>query len=326
MNNLINTNKKKSITIIIPCYNENNNINELIIELNKVTKNISNIIFTYFFIDDGSSDQTFQVIKNLSRKNNKIQALRLTRNFGSHVAISAGIEHTADSNAIIVISSDLQEPPELITDFIKKWNEGYKVIWGIRKERSQSFFGKLFSNIFYSLFIKFSNLKNYPKEGPSCFFLLDKKIYVNWKKFKEKNRFVFGLISWMGYKSTSIKYKQIPRAHGKSSYDIFKLIKLAIDSIVSFSFLPIRIISYLGIVISLVSFFYASYLIINKIFFSIALDGLSQIIVIILLLGGIQLITLGIIGEYIWRGVDESRNRPLYIISEKINVNNKIDI
>ena len=142
--------QSKKITIVIPCYNENNNINELIIELNKVTKKINNIIFTYFFIDDGSSDQTFQVIKNLSRKNNNIQALRLSRNFGSHVAISAGIEHTSDSNAIIVISSDLQEPPELITDFIKKWNEGYKVIWGIRKERSQSFLGKLFSNIFYS--------------------------------------------------------------------------------------------------------------------------------------------------------------------------------
>ena len=168
-------------------------------------------------------------------------------------------------------------------------------------------------------------MKNYPKEGPSCFFLLDKKIYVNWKKFKEKNRFVFGLISWMGYKSTSIKYKQKPRAHGKSSYNFFKLIKLAIDSIVSFSFLPIRIISYLGIAISLVGFIYAIYLIINKIFFSMTIDGWTELTVIILLLGGLQLITLGIIGEYLWRGIDESRNRPLYIISDKINCDNQID-
>ena len=323
MNNSIKINKKKSITIIIPCYNEYENINELIIELNKATKKISNIIFTYLFIDDGSSDQTFQYIKQHSIKNKKIQALRLSRNFGSHVAISAGIEYTTQSNAVIIISSDLQEPPELITDFVKKWNEGYKVVWGIRKKRSQSFLRKLFSKIFYAFFVRASNLKNYPKEGPSCFFLLDKKVYEDYKKFKEKNRLISGLISWTGYKFTSVIYKQKPRIYGKGSFNFFKDIKLALDSIVSFSFLPIRIISYLGIIISLVSFAYAIYLITIKIFLNIAIEGWTEIIVIILLLGGIQLITLGIIGEYVWRGIDESRNRPLYIVSEKINFNNK---
>ncbi len=307
------------ITIIIPCYNEEKNIELLFEKIKDNLKNITDFEFNYLFIDDGSSDNTFQVIEKLANKYNNIQAIQLSRNFGSHIAISAGVENVKQSNSLIVISADLQEPPDIIIRLIKKWLEGYEVVWTIREKRSQSFIGKIFSNMFHKLFLKASNFNNYPKEGPSASFLLDKKVYLNWKKFRESNRMIFGMIAWMGFKHTYIKYLQNSRMSGKSSYTFFKLIKLAIDSFVSFSFAPIRIISYIGIIISILSFVYASFLIFEKFYFDVIITGWTSLMVIILILGGVQLITLGIIGEYVWRGVEESRNRPLYLISKKIN-------
>ena len=198
-------------------------------------------------------------------------------------------------------------------------NNDYEVVWTLRKKRSQSLLGKVLSKTFYKIFTNYSELKNFPKGGPAGCFLLDKKVYKNWIKFKESNRMVLGMISWMGFKQNTIEYIQEKRNHGKSSYNFFSLLKLAIDSFIAYSFAPIRAISFLGIVISCFSFLYAIYLIFEKFYFNTVLTGWTSIMVIILLLSGLQLITLGIIGEYIWRGVAESRNRPLYLISKKIN-------
>jgi dolichol-phosphate mannosyltransferase len=148
---------------------------------------------------------------------------------------------------------------------------------------------------------------------------LDKKVFKNWKRFKESNRMVLGMVSWMGFNQTSINYDQNTRYSGKSSFNFFKLLKLAIDSFIAYSFAPIRLISLLGIIISSISFFYAIYLIIENLIYKTNITGWTSLMVIVLFLGGVQLITLGIIGEYVWRGVDESRNRPLYLISKKIN-------
>ncbi len=308
-----------NITIVVPCFNEEKNLEQLIIKLDQATGSIPGITFRYLLVDDGSADATFETIRSLSKTNSKIRALQLSRNFGSHIAISAGIEHVADSDAAIVISADLQEPPELIGELIKKWKEGYEVVWTIREKRAQSVIGKVLSKSFYKLFIKASGLKNYPKEGPSAFFLFDKKICNHWSRFKETNRMIIGMAAWMGFRQTFIRYEQNERHSGKSSFTFMKLIKLAIDSFVSFSFAPIRFISYLGILISLVGFLYSIILIWNKIFNGIGPTGWTSIMVVVLFLGGIQLITLGVIGEYIWRGVEESRNRPLYLISERID-------
>ena len=310
---------KNSVTFVIPCLNEEQNIPILIERLKCATKNIPNINFTYLFVDDGSSDSSFKLLKKLSTNDNSIKVIMLSRNFGSHIAITAGIENANDSDAIIVISSDLQEPPELTSKLIDKWQDGFEVVWTIRKIRAQSFIEKFISSLFHKLFFWSSGLRNYPKEGPSGFFLLDNKVSRNWYKFKESNRMIFGMIAWMGFNQTSIKYIQEYRTMGKSSYTIYKLIKLSIDSIVSFSFAPIRFVIYLGITISLIGFVYALFLIVNWFYTGTTPEGWTQIMVAILFLGGLQLITLGIIGEYIWRGVEESRNRPLYLISEKIN-------
>jgi polyisoprenyl-phosphate glycosyltransferase len=310
----------KIINIIVPCYNEEKNLERLLLNLDEVLT-IPGHKFNYLFVDDGSSDDTFGYLAEISLGRKNLRVLKLSRNFGSHIAISAGIEHSMDADAVIVLPADLQEPPELIPELLLKWEEGNEVVWTIREKRAQSAIGKLFSSAFYKLFIKGSNLINYPKEGPSGFFLLDKKVCKQWVKFKESNRMIIGLIVWMGFNQSKIYYKQDERFAGKSSWSYMKLIKIAIDSFVSFSYAPIRFISYLGISISLIGFVYAITLIINKIFFGIGPTGWTSIMVVVLFLGGIQLITLGLLGEYIWRGVDESRQRPVYLISEKINFN-----
>jgi len=311
--------QKGEITIVVPCYNEEKNLAELWKKLKQTTEEIKSFSFDFLFIDDGSYDKTFEKIKTLGDENSKVRAIKLSRNFGSHIAITAGVENAAGSDASIVISADLQEPPELIESLINKWREGFDVVWTVRKKRAQSIIGKLFSRAFYKLFISGSGLKNYPKEGPSGFFLIDKKVIEQWPKFKESNRMIIGLVAWMGFKQTSICYRQNERTSGKSSFTFRKLIKLAIDSFVSFSFAPIRFMSYIGIIISLIGFIYAIVLIFNKVFLDIGPTGWTSLMVVVLCLGGLQLIMLGILGEYIWRGVDEARNRPLYLISEKLN-------
>ncbi|MEI6899769.1 MAG: glycosyltransferase family 2 protein [Bacteroidota bacterium] len=310
---------KANITIVVPCFNEEKNIERLLEKLNDATSSVTDVNFTYLLVDDGSADGTFNVIRNAAKTQPKIRAIKLSRNFGSHVAISAGIENAAGSDAAIVISADLQEPPELIGELISKWRNGSEVVWTIREKRAQSFIGKSLSKSFYKLFIKASGLKNYPKEGPSAFFLLDQKVCLQWRKFKETNRMIIGMVAWMGFKHSCIYYQQNERNSGKSSFTFMKLIKLAIDSFVSFSFAPIRFISYLGVIVSLIGFIYSLVLIFNKLFLGIGPTGWTSIMVVVLFLGGIQLITLGIIGEYVWRGVEESRSRPLYIIAEEIN-------
>jgi len=309
----------KNINIIIPCFNEQNNIDKLINRLDSITLSIKEYSFVYFFIDDGSDDNSYDIIKQHGKINPKIQAIKLSRNFGSHISISAGIENSK-SDAVIVLPADLQEPPELISKFIDEWENGNEVVWAIRTKRAQSFLGKMFSRFFYKIFVNFSVLKNYPKEGPSAMFLLDRKVCENWNRFQESNRMIIGLISWMGFKQSKILYDQEKRIGGNSSWSFMKLLKIAIDSFVSFSFAPIRFISYLGIMISIIGFIYAGILLYNRIFLKIGPEGWTSIMIVVLILGGAQLITLGIIGEYIWRGVDESRKRPLYLISEKLNL------
>ncbi len=314
---------RKSITIVVPCFNEQDNLEKLILKLDQVTGALHGVDFTYLLVDDGSADKTFSVIRSLGLADPKIKAIQLSRNFGSHIAISAGIENAANMDAVIVISADLQEPPELIGELIEKWQEGFEVVWTIRKKRAQSFLGKFLSRTFYKLFIKASGLKNYPKEGPSAFFLFDKKVCQQWSKFKETNRMIIGMAAWIGFRQTFIRYRQSERHSGKSSFTFTKLVKLAIDSFVSFSFAPIRIISYMGIIVSLIGFLYSIVLIWNKLVNGTGPTGWTSIMIVVLILGGIQLITLGVIGEYIWRGVEESRNRPLYLISEKVNFNDE---
>lgn len=313
-------NLSKKINIVVPCYQEEENIARTINGIEKEINEIKNIDFNILLIDDGSNDESFKKIKSLASTNKSIKGIKFSRNFGSHNAISAGIDFSKNYDAIICIPGDYQEPPSLIKSLIEKWVNGNEVVWSIRKKRKQSIFGKLFSKLFYFIFLRISYLKNYPKEGPSGCFLLDKKIIYNWGKIKETNLMAIGMIVWMGFKQSYVEYNQLDRMKGKSSYSFGKLFNLAINTIVSFSYFPIRLISFLGILFSIVGFVYAIFLVYNKFYGNSVMEGWTSLMVIILFLGGIQLLTLGIIGEYIWRGVDESKQRPTYLISEKVNI------
>ena len=255
--------KKNILSIIVPTFNEEKNIDELIKRLFQITSRVDDFEWLYLFIDDGSQDETFYKLKDYAVNNKSVRVLRLSRNFGSNIAISAGIEN-CNSDAIIVTSADLQEPPELIEELIAKWKRGYQVVWTVRKSRAQSLFGRIFSKVFSKLFRYSSGLKNFPEEGPSGYFLIDKKVAELWGEFKEANRSVGGMLAWLGFKQTVLQYEQSERYAGKSSFTFMKLVKLAIDTFVSFSYMPIRAISYVGILTSFLGFFYAVFLIINK--------------------------------------------------------------
>ncbi len=314
------TNLSKKINIVVPCYQEEENIIHTVNGIKNEINGIENINFNILLIDDGSNDKSFEIIKSLAVNDKNIKGIKFSRNFGSHNTISAGIDFSKNYDAFICIPGDFQEPPILIKSLINKWLQGNEVVWSIRKKRKQSIIGKLLSKLFYFIFLRVSYLKNYPKEGPSGCFLLDKKVIDSWSKIKETNLMVIGMIVWMGFKQSFVEYNQLDRIKGVSSYSFRKLLNLAINTLVSFSYFPIRLISFIGIIFSIVGFVYAIFLVYNKFFGNSIVEGWTSLMVIILFLGGIQLLTLGIIGEYIWRGVDESKQRPTYLISEKINI------
>ena len=308
------------LSIIIPCFNEEKNIDELLERLRKTLKKLKNTVYELVFVDDGSTDKTYSYLCKKANNDKKIKILKLSRNFGQHISISAGLDYVSDPNCCVIIPADLQEPPEKIPEMIENWMQNYEIVWAIRKKRKQNILNKMFSRLFYYVFIKSTGFKNYPKEGPSSFFLIDKKIIQNWKNFKEKNRMILGMIAWMGFTQSKVYYEQSVRKNGSSGFNFFSLLKLAIDSIISFSYVPIRLVSVLGIITSLMGFFYSFYLVFSYFFLLKPIQGWTSIMVVVLILGGLQLVTLGILGEYIWRGLDESRDRPLYLISEKKNI------
>ena len=314
-------NNKRIITIIIPCFNEGSNIDKLINSLMGEIKNIENYNFDLLFVDDGSIDNTYEKIKNICISKKNVKCIKLSKNFGFHIAISAGIDFIENSDSIIILPADMQEPASLIHKMIKEKEKGNDIVWSIRKIRKLNFINSLFTKLFYKLFIKLTGFHDYPKEGPSAFFLINKQIYTNFTRFKEGNRMTNIMIFSMGFKQATVSYDEQERSSGSSSYTLIKKIKIAIDSIVSFSYAPIRFISLIGSLIALISFIYMVITLYEYFISNITIPGYTTLLIVILFLGGIQLLTLGILGEYLWRNSLESKKRPLYYISDKINFN-----
>lgn len=307
------------ISIIIPIYNEKENILLLYERLSNVVKETSICDFEYIFVDDFSTDGSFEILKDILKKDKRVKLLKFSKNFGSHIAYVAGLSHSS-GNAAIAMSADMQEPPELVSELIKKWQDGYEVVWAVREEREESMMKVLFAKLYYFIMNKIA-LKNFPITG-SDMFLIDKKVLDVIASVKEKNTSLFGLICWSGFSQSTIPYNRERRKAGKSKWTFAKQIKLAIDSFVSFSYLPIRLSSYLGFFISFIGFSYALYIIIKAIFYKGQVVGWSSLMVVLLVVSGIQLLILGILGEYLWRNLEESRKRPLFIIDKKIGFEN----
>ena len=302
-------------SVVIPVFNEEMVINETYNRLKKVMDSTKED-YDLIFVNDGSVDSTANLIKQISAKDKKVKLLDFSRNFGHQIAISAGIDY-AEGDAVAIIDADLQDPPEVILDMIKKWKEGYEVIYGKRiKRKGETLFKKITAYFFYR-FLK--NLTNY--EIPldtGDFRLIDKKVCNVMRQLTERSRFMRGLTSWVGFKQTYIEYVREERAAGETKYPLRKMVNFALDAIASFSYKPLRLGSYLGFAFSGVSFMYFLYVIYLRLFTNKTVIGWTSLAAVTLFSFGIVFIMLGIIGEYIGRIYEETKNRPLYILREKI--------
>lgn len=314
----------KAISVIIPAYNEEENLHELYKQLVSVIEGkLSRFSVEVIFVDDGSTDRTFETLRGLAESDLKMKVIRLSRNFGSHNACRAGLAH-ARGDAAVVIAADLQDPPELIPRLIERWEEGSDVVWATREGREDSW-SKIFLANFYHRLVNKLALASYPSTGTDVF-LIDRKVISVIGSHPEKNSSLFAQIFWAGFRQAFITYKRQKRHAGRSKWTLSKHIKLAIDTFISFSFVPIRLISYSGVVVSWFGFAYAIFLIFNRWFLSDVIPGWSSLMVVVLFVSGIQLIMLGIIGEYLWRTLDEARPRPLFLIEDKLGFDESPDV
>ena len=304
----------KTITVLIPAYNEAPVLPKLFARLESLVTSVPTYHFEFLFVNDGSRDDTLEIIKQEAAKNPRVSYLNLSRNFGKEIAMCAGIDY-ANHDALVIIDADLQDPPELIPDMIKLWEQGYDDIYAKRSKRlGESWLKKLTSKYFYTVLQKSTSIPIQRDTGD--FRLLDRRCVDALKQIRESERYTKGFFSWIGYKKKEIQYVRDPRAAGETKWNYFKLINLAIDGIVSFTTAPLRISTFMGILVSFLSFVYILVLIIRTIMYGTDLAGYPSTMAVILFLGGVQLLSLGIIGEYIGRIFNETKRRPLYLIEE----------
>ena len=301
------------VSIIVPIYYNELNIPHLYEQMKEKILSRTDFEAEIVCVDDGSKDGSYKVLLELREKDDRFKVVKLSRNFGSHTAILAGFAH-ATGDCMTMVAADLQEPLEIIIEMYEKWKQGKKVVIAVRKDREDGFFQKLFSNTYYSLMQKYA-LKDMPSGGFDCFFI-DKKVRDVLVSMNEKNSSIVGQVLWAGFEMDKIYYVRKKREIGESKWTLSKKIKLFIDSFMAFSYVPIRFISTLGIFISIVGFILAVFLIVNKFMFNVPVQGWTTMMITLLMLSGIQMLTLGVIGEYLWRNFDESRGRPTYIVEE----------
>src|SRR6056297_2458768 len=300
------------VSVIIPSFNEESNIKPLFDAISKNTKEYN---VELIFIDDGSSDKTLENIKNLASQSIDIRYISFTRNFGHQNALKAGYDF-ATGDCIISMDGDMQHPPELIPEMIRLWQQGYKIVSTKRKHtKSLSFFKRFTSRLYYKILNFFSEIKI--ENGSSDFRLLDKKVVQELKKFNENYLFFRGLIPWLGFSQIQLEYIESQRFSGKTKYSFSKMLHFASDGITSFSVKPLKISIYLGFIIAFIAFLYILYAIYISIFTNNAITGWTSTIISILFIGGIQLIMIGILGNYLGKLFMENKKRPNYIIKEE---------
>ena len=297
------------ITLLVPVFNEEESID---IFMETVSKILGDAALSYeiLFVNDGSADNTLP--KLLGYVNSKVTVVSLSRNFGKEAAITAGIDY-ANGDVVVPIDVDLQDPPEVIIEFVERWKEGYDIVYGLRScRKSENLWKRLSARLFYKVINYFSHT-NIP-ENVGDFRLLDRRVVEALRKLPERNRFMKGLFSWVGFRSTSVSYKRPERTGGLSKWNYWHLWNFAIDGIVGFSSIPLRVWGYVGLTVSIMSFIYGLFIIIYTLYTGIKLPGYPSLMTVILFLGGLQLFSIGIIGEYIGRLIVEIKGRPIYIV------------
>lgn len=308
----------KLLSIVVPVYNEQEVIDETFKRLSAVFEDYFMDV-EYIFINDGSRDNTYFKLKDIASKNPGVRIINFARNFGHQIAITAGMDY-AKGDAIVIIDADLQDPPEVILQMVDKWKEGYEVVYGKRLHRDgETFFKKLTAKTFYRFLDSMTDIKLPVDVGD--FRLIDRKVCDAMKSLPERSRYVRGLVSWVGFKQTSVDYHREKRFAGETKYPLKKMIKLAGDGIFSFSYKPLKLATFIGMLVSAFSFVYLIVVLIQKFIKNDVVSGWASSMAVSLFLNGVMLIVIGIMGEYVGRIYEEVKARPLYIVGELTGFN-----
>ena len=304
-------------SVVVPLFNEEEVIKESYKRLKTVMDGL-NESYELVFVNDGSRDKTAQLAREICEADSNVKLINFSRNFGHQTAITAGMDY-ASGDAVVVIDADLQDPPEVIPQMIAKWREGYDVVYGQRvKRKGETFFKKVTAKVFYRTLRRLTEVDIPVDTGD--FRLIDRKVCEALKKVSERNRYIRGVISWLGFKSAPVEFVREKRFAGTTKYPLKKMLKFASDAIMSFSYKPLKLATYLGFLVSVVSFIYLLVMIVLKLCGAMTtVPGWTSIIVITLFFNGIILLVLGIIGEYIGRIYDEAKGRPLYVVQDMVN-------
>lgn len=306
---------KPTISIVSPVHNEEAVLHELYRRIHDVMEQAGEP-WELVLVDDGSRDRSAEIMAELNRKDERVRGISLSRNYLFQIAVTAGLEH-ASGDAVVLIDADLQDPPDVILDMLAKWREGFDVVFGVRTEREgEGWFKKLTAKLFYRVIIRITGI-NIPVDTGD-FRLMDRRVVDAVVQMPERNRFLRGMVSWVGFKQTGVYYKRKPRYAGETKFTVRKMTRFAIDAITSFSYFPLQLATYMGFISALISAVGIILVVLLRLFGpENPLLGQATTLVAVLFLGGVQLISLGIIGEYLGRIYDEVKGRPLYLIDRK---------
>lgn len=300
------------ISLVFPVYNEADNLPLLHQRLDEVCRTLPDDKFEFIFVDDCSADSSAEVLRGLNEKDKRVKVIRFARNCGSHAALAAGLNFCRGECAV-VLAADLQDPPELIVELLEKWRRRIKIVWGVRQNRKgETFVTKFLAGVYYRLMNWLTEVRM-PPSGADVF-LADRVVIDAYKQMTEKHTSVFMALAWLGFSQNSVLYVKQARHKGHSKWTLGRKFKLAVDSLLSFSDVPVRYMSVLGFLTAILGFGYALQVVWEYVFLGIPVQGWSSLIVAILVVGGIQMMMLGVLGEYLWRTYDESRKRPRFVI------------
>lgn len=306
------------LSAVIPIYNEEQNLPDLL-RRTAAALDLTGQPWEILLVDDGSRDRSAQIIRDAHAADPRVKLIALSRNFGHQPAVTAGVHHAA-GDAVILLDGDLQDPPELIPDLVRKWSEGFQVVLAQRRTRADGAGPRgLGFRLFYPLLRRITDLPSAPDAG--IFGLMDRAVVDQFNKLPERNRFIPGLRSWLGFKQGAVEYDRQTRAAGQPKQTLGRLIRYAMDGMVSFSFKPLRFATYLGFTCAAIGFVTAIVFIVRRLFFhDPAVTGFTTLLTMMMFIGGVQLITIGILGEYVGRIYEEIKQRPLYVVAEKLGL------
>jgi dolichol-phosphate mannosyltransferase len=315
--------RKKLISYIFPIFNEEGNLELLYETVSKLLDTNKQYEYEIVFVNDGSKDSSLSILKKLQRSDPRVVVINFSRNFGHQLAVTAGID-TATGDAIIIMDSDMQDPPRVSFELIQKWEEGYEVVYAQRRSRKDTLFKRLSANVYYRVLHSLADIEIPRNTGD--FRLIDRKVADELKKMPEHNRFLRGMVSWLGFNQTAVQFDRDERHAGETGYPLKKMLKFAMDGIMNFSSTPLKLISRTGYFFAFLSFIGIIYALVMKIWFpQITIEGWTFIVIAMLFIGGTQLVMLGVLGSYLGRTYTEVQGRPLYIISDVYGLKKRND-